>query len=205
MKKLLYILLLLFNSNLFLAQNDTLRNAFELEIGGKGKYYSLNYWRKIIGGDKNSLVISMGFSYDFICEEYNKYKLPIDIGYLKHFGKTSSTAFGIGIGVVPAFIPSGENMSFKDYVYNENPYSYFVDSLGNIYPRGSTSYSSYSPKYYYDYFISLKLRFRVINRFTIAASGYLFYKNGIYQNNSMDLYYGTKVIFRPSISLFRYF
>ena len=165
MKKLIYILLLLFNTNILLAQTDTLRNAVEFEIGGRGINYSFNYQRTIMSKHKSKFNLNVGISIgrsNIFNFKGHLFLLPLEIEFQHKLWKDKFW-FNSSFGSSFLYEPTGTLKNENDYLIEVNGIPaernahqyvskfalYYYGKLGVLYKHKSDSLWKFGFNMYY--------------------------------------------------------
>lgn len=107
------------------------KNSVQLDAGGHGMFYSLNYERIIFNGKRFKTAAQVGFSYYPRSWGYIELWTPIGINEI--FSFTNKHHIELGIGIVPTRSPSPKMEEMFD---SYSPWSYFLSArLGYRYQK----------------------------------------------------------------------
>jgi hypothetical protein len=154
------------------------KNAIEIELFGKGIFYSINYIRKITISKEWNLKGLIGFS-----EIGFRKSMPLELvlGYTK-----KKMQIEIGGGISLFYSPNGTNLSREDY-WAENP-----DFLNRGRP---TIYGGiYIPKTGFEYYFTTGLKYNVNDKYYIGINYYYahFFNSYNLENYLIKNYGGIK-------------
>lgn len=134
--KINLILTILICSSFIFAQEKNIepikfdnKNSIQLDVGGHGMFYSLNYERIIFNGKRFKTAVQVGFAYYPRSWGFLELWTPIGINEIFSLGNHHIEA---GIGIVPTRTPSPEMEIYDSY----SPWSTFLSArLGYRYQK----------------------------------------------------------------------
>jgi hypothetical protein len=159
------------------------KNSIELELLGKGVFYSLSYARELISVNNVGARLGVGYFYNR-ASFHHKHSLPI---YAELFYKFRSIEFVGGGGLTMFYNHNGTNLSRADF-WVENPESY---------RRGSESifWGFYYPKFGLEYFTFAGLNYVTQQNYYVGINYYYAYLfNTFYDDDFLIRHYlGIKI------------
>jgi hypothetical protein len=159
------------------------KNSIELELLGKGVFYSLSYARELISVNRLGARLGGGYFYNR-ASFHHKHSLPI---YAELFYKFRSIEFVGGGGLTMFYNHNGTNLSRADY-WVENPESY---------RRGSESifWGFYYPKFGLEYFTFGGFNYVTQQNYYVGINYYYAYFFNTYYNDDFlkRHYVGIKI------------